>query len=58
LEVVETLADVHETGRGRSPDPDSLRHYCSEILAKVLAERNDFVGRNEAVLLEALEAAA
>ena len=58
LEVVETLADVHETGRGRSPDPDSLRRYCGEILARVLAERNGFVGRNEAILLEALEAVA
>lgn len=58
LEVVETLADVHETGRGTSADPEALRTYCSEILARVLAERNDFIGKNEAVLLEALEVAA
>jgi hypothetical protein len=58
FEVVETLADIYETGRGRAPDSNDLRAYCTEVLRRVVAERDAFIGRNEAVLLEALEVAA
>lgn len=58
LDVVEALADAHETGHGESPDPDVLRRYCSDVLANVLAERNAFIGQNASILLEALEVAA
>jgi hypothetical protein len=58
FEVVENLADSYETGRGDEPDVRMLRTYCSDILQRVLAERNTFVARNQAVLLEALATAA
>jgi len=56
--VVEQLADLHESGVGRRPDPQQLRSLCAETLEKVIRDRNAFIGRNQRVLLEALEAAA
>jgi anaerobic magnesium-protoporphyrin IX monomethyl ester cyclase len=58
FEVVETLADIHESGQGREPDGQVLRTYCANVLQDVLAERNAFILRNEKTLLEALEVAA
>lgn len=58
FEVVENLADHYETGHGREPDARALRTYCSDVLERVLAERNGFIARNQAVLLESLEVAA
>ncbi|MBL8772625.1 MAG: B12-binding domain-containing radical SAM protein [Phenylobacterium sp.] len=58
FQIVEALADLHEHGVGRAPDPAALRDLCDATLAAVIRERDAFVARNQAVLLEALEAAA
>lgn len=58
FQIVEALADLHEHGVGRAPDPAALRDLCDSTLAAVIRERDAFVARNQAVLLEALEAAA
>jgi hypothetical protein len=58
FEVVEALADLHETGVGQAPDARELQALCAETLEAAIGERNAFIGRNQRVLLEALEAAA
>jgi radical SAM superfamily enzyme YgiQ (UPF0313 family) len=58
FEIVERLADLHETGVGERPDPAALRELCDETLATVIRDRDAFIARNAEVLLEALEAAA
>jgi hypothetical protein len=58
FQVVEAVADLHETGAGAAPDAAALRAHCDETLAEVIAERDAFVSRHEAVLLRALRLAA
>lgn len=58
FEILEKLADLHEHGIGERPDPAALRDLCDETLAAVIRDRDAFIARNQAVLLEALEAAA
>ncbi len=56
--MVEAVADLHETGRGRAPDPEPLRARCARTLRAVVNERDAFIGRHQGVLLRALELAA
>ncbi|MBL8556168.1 MAG: B12-binding domain-containing radical SAM protein [Phenylobacterium sp.] len=58
FEIVEKLADLHEFGVGACPEPAALKDLCDRTLATAIRERDAFVARNQAVLLEALEAAA
>jgi anaerobic magnesium-protoporphyrin IX monomethyl ester cyclase len=58
LRVVEQLADFHEAGVGRRPDPQQLRRLCAQTLETVVNERNAFITRHQRVLLDALDAAA
>jgi hypothetical protein len=56
--VVEDLARLYETGRGAEPDAADLQDYCADVLRRVLDARNAFIGRHQATLLQALQAAA
>ncbi|MBA3811757.1 MAG: B12-binding domain-containing radical SAM protein [Caulobacteraceae bacterium] len=56
--TVETLAELHVTGRGRAPDAGALRRQCEETLERVIAERDAFIMRHQATLLDALRIAA
>jgi anaerobic magnesium-protoporphyrin IX monomethyl ester cyclase len=58
FQVVEAVADLHETGAGVAPDAAVLRARCDETLATVIAERDAFISRHEDVLLRALRLAA
>ena len=56
--VVEALADFHDTGRGREPDPRALKSLCDRTLRTVIAERDTFVAEHQDALLRALALAA
>jgi len=58
LQVVEAIADLHETGAGAVPNAADLRARCDEILAAVVAERDAFISRHEEVLMRTLRLAA
>ncbi|HEY1879749.1 MAG TPA: radical SAM protein [Caulobacteraceae bacterium] len=58
FEVVEAVADLHETGAGAAPDAAALRARCDETLESVIAERDAFIGRHEETLLRTLKLAA
>jgi anaerobic magnesium-protoporphyrin IX monomethyl ester cyclase len=58
FQVVEAVADLHETGAGVAPDAAVLRARCDETLATVIADRDAFISRHEDVLLRALRLAA
>lgn len=58
FEVVEALADLHESGIGQAPEAEALQALCADTLETAIRERDAFIGRNQHVLLEALEAAA
>ena len=52
--VVEEMADVFEHGLDTSWSDETLESRCRDFLAELLAERNEFIGRHQDVLLEAL----
>ena len=58
FEVVEAVADVHDTGRGRLPDAHYLRGFCARTLDTLITQRDAFILRNQDVLLKALALAA
>ena len=56
--MVETLADIHETGVGQEPDARVLAEQCAATLASVIALRDAFIRSHQDTLLRALELAA
>jgi radical SAM superfamily enzyme YgiQ (UPF0313 family) len=58
VEMVEAVADVHESGSGALPDARALQARCEQTLAAAIADRNAFIGRHQAALLQALASAA
>ncbi len=58
LDVVDRIADLHETGTGQVPDADALRETCEGVMRAVLAEREAFITPHQATLRRALELAA
>jgi radical SAM superfamily enzyme YgiQ (UPF0313 family) len=56
--VVAELAADHEAGRAGNCDAEALHGRCGEFLDRLLVERNGFVVRNQALLLEALRRGA
>ena len=58
FEVVEAVANVHETGAGALPDPEYLRGFCARTVDTLLDERDAFMLRNQETLLRALAMAA
>jgi hypothetical protein len=53
--VVDDMALDFESGRVCECDADALHMRCGEFLDRLLAERNAFVGRNQGILLKALQ---
>jgi hypothetical protein len=53
--VVDDLAARFAGGNARECDAEALHTRCGEFLERLLTERNIFVARNQAVLLEALQ---
>jgi radical SAM superfamily enzyme YgiQ (UPF0313 family) len=53
--VVDDIAYDFEIGRGSEHDTEALGRRCSDFLDRLLTERNAFVGRNQGILLEALQ---
>lgn len=58
FDVVEAVANVHETGEGALPDPNYLRGFCARTVDTLLNERDAFMLRNQETLLRALAMAA
>jgi radical SAM superfamily enzyme YgiQ (UPF0313 family) len=56
--VVERVAHLHETDKGRAPDPQVLRRHCDAALKRLLQVRNAFIGRNQDVMIRSLQRAA
>jgi anaerobic magnesium-protoporphyrin IX monomethyl ester cyclase len=54
FDVVADMAEFHEHGREHDWSVQHLRKRCSAFLESFLAERNDFVYRNQGQLLTAL----
>jgi radical SAM superfamily enzyme YgiQ (UPF0313 family) len=53
--TVEDLCDAHELGRPASYDADQLRLECNQLLVRLLANRNRFVGASQPALLRVLD---
>ena len=54
FEVVEDMADFHELGRPHGWSAEALRQRCSGFVEAFLAERDDFVSRNQDAFLASL----
>ena len=54
LETVEAIADAHETGRRSAVRPDALARSATRIGAELVARRDGFIARHQAVLIDAL----
>jgi len=56
FDLVEGLSRAYSDGARYDADPRALRERCGALLERLLRERNAFIGRHQAVLLEALRA--
>ncbi|MBV8793814.1 MAG: hypothetical protein JO136_02635, partial [Hyphomicrobiales bacterium] len=54
FEVVEDMADFHERGQAHDWSAEALRARCQGFVETLLAERDDFVSRNQDAFLASL----
>lgn len=58
FDLVDGLSRVYSDGTDYAVDPDGLRQRCGAILERLLRQRNAFIARHQADLLQALRAAS
>ncbi len=54
IQIVEDLSYVHSHGRANPWSPSDLRTRCAEFTRRLIATRDDFILKNQDVLLESL----
>ena len=58
FDLIDGLSRVYSDGTDYAVDSDGLRQRCSALLERLLQQRNAFIARHQADLLQALRAAS